>query len=1158
VAALQPVQGSFPFSDDLKTGSFTDQRAARDLNLDQTHTVATGSGVTVGVIDGGVDYTFAGLADAAESGYDFVDDDFDAFDEPGGPNSGHGTFVAGVIHLVAPDAQIKMYRVSEVTGDSDGDRVARAIVRAVNDGCQVINLSLVVVEEHAVLKAALEYAWDRDVLVVAAAGNGSTFAPLYPASDPNVLCVAAVDSLKQLAEFSRYGSHVDLCAPGANVYSFYQNDLFAWWSGTSFAAPFVSGVAALVVSQNVGVFGSTQTRDIILQTAENIDAYNPGYSGLLGAGLINPMAAVNGAGGEDVADLRPNKLSLSFIEGSIIPHYASFALQSTNAPAAFAVSVYGDGVAVVENPSGTTDDSVYVIVNPEGLTAGAYSDTLEITVEGVSNNPLIGVVDVSVSPILPEPTDSLNILVDPMAHYYTWQLNTDPIIQDEFTVTSTGDPLTFTATLAEGARFTTIIEGSGTTDGTVTFQCDAGGLSVGLYEDTVVITAEGADNSPVSAPIFMNVVEPNPPPEDPWYSPRSRTFVTPRCEGPESFSGSIDITAPAGFTAAPYGDLQITLDKTSGTGTDVINYTVINPITPTSPSSVTGAVGLTFEGIETFAPITHDIAVVADTDYVDCGGGGGETPGGGEKTAAVSPDAFSFVRGEAELRTYGDCFTVFIEDGTSEEYSVELAAGSQFTTLQTGSGTTPDSVCFMVDGSNLPVGQYVDRILVTVANTVNSPVEVPIALEVVPAGEAPQYASVSSSVMSFWVDQGETADLEGYVLLSSTNAPAAYTGSLISNSGLGTITPTLSGVTDDSIPYSIPNPGERLSPGIYTDMIQFEVEGVVNSPVTHTIQVTVTSDTVSNGFWLNPVSNLYLIDRCNPAPTVEGTVLVGSGSEPISFTASVNGDLDITLLETSVITPAAIRFSIVNPIDQQSPSLVSGSIVFSAVDGSVDPVTHYISLVADTGGCGGGDPSNPGEGTAAVSPAEFNLSASERPTDSSYVWFSVTSTNAPAEFSIVSVGDVEVATPCHTSGITPDNVCAYIETPSVAGIYTDTLAVTVQEATNNPQYVVITMTVGASQDKTESAISELSNFPNPFNPTTEIFFTLTARSRVSLTVYNVLGQAVGTLIDGELPAGSHSVSWNANSNGIHSSSGVYFYRLVTDSDSRVGKMLLVK
>ena len=288
---LQPVQSSLPVSDDLGSGSFAEQAAATRLSLDITHEFSTGANVRVAVLDGGIDYTHPALQNFAVNGYDYVDDDVDAMDEPGGPNGGHGTFVSGVVHLVAPNAQIRAYRVTDINGESNGYLVAEAILQAIDDGCQVVNLSMVTTGVHEAIAGAIAYAAEHEVLVVVAAGNGHDGGTAYPASDPNAYCVAALDTTDQLADFSNYGDYIDVCAPGVEIYSSYLNHGYAWWGGTSFAAPFVAAQAALLLE-----YDSTATRqsviDAINATAEDIYDANGEYVGQLGAGLIDPLASL--------------------------------------------------------------------------------------------------------------------------------------------------------------------------------------------------------------------------------------------------------------------------------------------------------------------------------------------------------------------------------------------------------------------------------------------------------------------------------------------------------------------------------------------------------------------------------------------------------------------------------------------------------------------------------------------------------------------------------------------------------------------------------------------------------------------------------------------------------------------------------------------------
>ncbi len=315
--APEPFQRSSPFLDNQAIGTFESQPAAETLLLADAQTVATGTAVKVGIIDTGLNFDhpqFAAKSSHVHSGYDFVDDDIDANDEPGGVASGHGTFVAGAIALVAPGADLYAYRSLDTLGRGNGYNIARAIVKAVDDGCQIINLSLGLRGRHEAIHDAIDYAESLGVVVVAAAGNDSTgdenLFP-FPALKSSVIAVAALDSLNLKADFSNWGKKVDLCAPGTRVYAPHLDTLYAWWDGTSFSAPMVAGVAALMLQIDPNLTADA-IDSVLAETATNIDSLNPLYAGDLGNGLVNPAAALAALTGFTCGDANgTNNLNIS-------------------------------------------------------------------------------------------------------------------------------------------------------------------------------------------------------------------------------------------------------------------------------------------------------------------------------------------------------------------------------------------------------------------------------------------------------------------------------------------------------------------------------------------------------------------------------------------------------------------------------------------------------------------------------------------------------------------------------------------------------------------------------------------------------------------------------------------------------------------------------
>jgi subtilisin family serine protease len=276
---------------------FTNQPARQNLHLTQAHSYSRGAGMVVAVLDTGVDLTHPLLASRLTAAqYDFIDDDpiaqdeFAGLDENGQPFNGrvagHGTHIAGIIRLVAPDAQIMPLRVLDANGQGNIFIVAEAMLFAAANGADVINLSLGSVYQSDFMTDVLDQLAAQNVVVVGAAGNLNMNIPQYPAAADCSLAVTAVGLGPVKTRYASYGSWVDLAAPGERVYSAFPGGGYAWWSGTSMAAPFVSGQIALLRSVNPSLTQS-QIGQIIGATVQPIDAQNQHYNGQLGLGRID-------------------------------------------------------------------------------------------------------------------------------------------------------------------------------------------------------------------------------------------------------------------------------------------------------------------------------------------------------------------------------------------------------------------------------------------------------------------------------------------------------------------------------------------------------------------------------------------------------------------------------------------------------------------------------------------------------------------------------------------------------------------------------------------------------------------------------------------------------------------------------------------------------
>jgi subtilisin family serine protease len=271
-------RGSGGASLNQSSASFLDQSSAGFLDQSSAGFLDQSSA-------GFLDQSTAGFLD--QSSASFLDQSSAGFLDMTSPAHGHGTFCAGLLAAVAPDAMIMPLRVFDDTGNADAFSIARAVRYAADHGANVINMSFGMTSESGAVKAAIKFALDHNIAVVASAGNSNTGAPQFPASVKDVMGVAATDLKDKKASFSNFGSDVFVDAPGVNIISAYPGGFYAIASGTSFSAPLVSGEAALILAAQMKDAG----KDVAAGTV-NIDSANPGFAGELGSGRIDMLKAL--------------------------------------------------------------------------------------------------------------------------------------------------------------------------------------------------------------------------------------------------------------------------------------------------------------------------------------------------------------------------------------------------------------------------------------------------------------------------------------------------------------------------------------------------------------------------------------------------------------------------------------------------------------------------------------------------------------------------------------------------------------------------------------------------------------------------------------------------------------------------------------------------
>jgi subtilisin len=356
--------------------------------IDTVQEGVTGEDVTIAIVDTGIELSHETLAGNIVGGYATDGAEcIDLCEEPYEDDNGHGTHVAGTAAAeqndtgvvgVAPDADLLSVKVLTNAGTGQFDEIAEGIEWAVDNGADVINLSLGAKTKSFPVADAIEYATENDVVVVAAAGNSGPCEDcvIYPAKQSEAIAVSATTETDDLAEFSSTGPEVEIAAPGAEVYSADRFDGYEYKSGTSMATPHVTGAAAAALS---GGLPPSQVRDALADGAVDIGlGDNEQGAGRLSVpetvGDPDPVVVSTGEAdgvGETAATLTGTAVS---VEGSEADVWFEYGPAGSGLPEMADAGTAGDGEGFTADIGGLEPDTSYEFV--------AVASTGEFTDEG--------------------------------------------------------------------------------------------------------------------------------------------------------------------------------------------------------------------------------------------------------------------------------------------------------------------------------------------------------------------------------------------------------------------------------------------------------------------------------------------------------------------------------------------------------------------------------------------------------------------------------------------------------------------------------------------------------------------------------------------------------------------------------------------------------
>ena len=348
----------------------------------------TGTGVTIAILDSGIDSNHPDLAGKVLPGWNFYDGNSDLTDV-----TGHGTQVAGTaaaasnnatgVASIAGGAMILPGRIASTTGSASFSTMAKGVTWAADQGARLANISYGGARSSSTVQSAGQYLKSKGGLLVVSGGNSGA-EEIIAASDA-LIAVSGTTSTDAKASWSSFGSYIDVAAPGAGIWTTNRGGGYGSISGTSIASPATAGVLALMMEANPKL-GPDDLTKLLFSTA--VDLGTTGYDKYFGHGRVNAAAAVQAAATATVSDTSAPTVSVSGLAaGATVSGLVAVSVSATDNVGVSRVELLVNGSLLatdIASPYGFSWDSTKTPDGAATLTARAYDAAGNFTTKSLS------------------------------------------------------------------------------------------------------------------------------------------------------------------------------------------------------------------------------------------------------------------------------------------------------------------------------------------------------------------------------------------------------------------------------------------------------------------------------------------------------------------------------------------------------------------------------------------------------------------------------------------------------------------------------------------------------------------------------------------------------------------------------------------------------